>query len=91
MQIKNFVELSSYVARGVKATGSVVELADILGQARSSIRSARKGRRGLPVYACMKLAELINVVPLAIIAASALVTETTAERRSVLLHYVELC
>lgn len=84
-----FVELLVYVGNGLEVAGGVAELANALGQKRIVIRDVRKGKQGLPVYACIKLAELVGAAPLAVIAASALVTERASKRRAVFLPYVE--
>jgi hypothetical protein len=49
------------------------------------MREAKNGKRGLPVYACVALAKLLEVPPMEIIAASELVTAKTEERRALFL------
>lgn len=53
-----------------------------LGQEREALSGAKASRRGLPAYACIKLAKLIGVEPISVIAASELVTEKKEERRA---------
>ena len=53
------------------------------------MRDARNLKRGLPVYACVKLADLFHVTPMEIIAASELVTAKTEERRALFLPFLQ--
>jgi hypothetical protein len=53
------------------------------------MREAKNGKRGLPVYACVALAKLLEVPPMEIIAASELVTAKTEERRALFLPFVQ--
>lgn len=69
--------------------GGRKQLATILDQNPEALTSAKAHRRGLPAYACISLAKLINVNPLEVIAASELVTEKKEERRAVFLPFVQ--
>lgn len=46
--------------------------------------------RGLPVYACIELARLIEVDPMEVIAASELVTEKNEKRKAIFLPFVHM-
>lgn len=83
------MEQRDYIEQGVAVKGSLAALGRFLDQGESPMRSARNHKCGLPVYACIKLAELIGVTPLEIIAASELVTEKREERRAVFLPFVQ--
>lgn len=54
------MELRDYIEAGIKKTGSVVSLAKLLGQQDTNITNAKAQRRGLPNYACVKLADLLG-------------------------------
>ena len=83
MDLREFIEL------GIAKYGTATELAKVIGMNANALRDAKSGRQGLPVYACIKLAELIEVTPLEVIAASELVTEKREERRAVFLPFVQ--
>lgn len=82
------MELKDYIETGVRKRGSLSSLARYLDQADSSLREAKNQRRGLPVYACMKLAEYIGADPLQVIAASELVTEKREERKEIFKRFL---
>ncbi len=84
------MELQEYIKRGEAAAGGRPELAKILEQKANAITDAKGHRRGLPVYACIKLAHLINADPMEVIAASELVTETREDRKAVFLPFVQV-
>lgn len=77
------MELKELIERAEKTAGSQKELGLRIGQSPSAIRSAKAGIIGLPDYACVMLAELIGEEPIAVIAASNLVTEKKEERREI--------
>lgn len=83
------MEQRDYIEKGIAKKGSLAALGRFLDQGESPMRSARNHKCGLPVYACIKLAELIEVPPLEVIAASELVTEKREERRAVFLPFVQ--
>lgn len=89
MQNDIFITLPAYIVMGVERQGGVRPLALYLDQSNGAVRDVRRGTRGLPIYACLKLAELIGVTPLEVIAASELVTEKRKERRAVFLPYLK--
>ncbi|MDD3483149.1 hypothetical protein [Azovibrio restrictus] len=82
------MEQRDYIEEGVKLKGSLAALGRYLDQGESPMRSAKNHKCGLPVYACVKLAQLIKVDPLQVIAASELVTEKKEERKAVWLPFV---
>lgn len=83
------MEQRDYIEQGIAKKGSLAALGRFLDQGESPMRSARNHKCGLPVYACIKLAELIGATPLEVIAASELVTEKREERRAVFLPFVQ--
>lgn len=82
------MELRDYIEAGIEKCESVVSLAKQLGQADTTITNAKAHRRGLPNYACVKLADLLGTERIEVIAASELVTEKNPERREVWLPFV---
>lgn len=81
------MELRNYIEQGIKAKGSVLTLASYLGINPNSVSNAKAHSRGLPNDAAIKLARLIDVEPLAVIAASELATEKKPERREFWLNF----
>lgn len=77
MEIKEIIELAE------KAAGSQKALALRIGQSAGKLREIKSGRCGLPVYACVMVADLINMDRISVIAASELVTEKKEERRRI--------
>ncbi len=84
------MEFREYIEAGTAKAGTVEKLATYLDQLSAAIRSARQHKRGLPVYACIKLAELINADPLEVIAASELVTEKREDRKAIFRPFVQM-
>ncbi len=82
------MELKDYIEAGIAKLGSAVSLAKHLGQDATVVRNAKAQRRGLPNYACVKLADLLETEWIEVIAASELVTEKNPERREVWLPFV---
>lgn len=83
------MELRDYIEEGQKKAGTVRMLAKIIGMRDHNISDAKAGRRGLPLVACYKLAELIDARPEAVAAASALVTEKDEDARAYLRPFVQ--
>lgn len=77
------MELKTLIERAEKAAGSQKALGLMIGQAPGNLRSAKAGLQGLPDHVCVKLAELIEVEPMVVIAASRLVTEKREEVRKI--------
>lgn len=82
------MELRELIEKAEKKAGSQKALGLKLGQAPSTIRAAKAGLQGLPTYACVMIAELINVPEITVIAASELVTEKKSERRAIFAPFV---
>ena len=82
------MELKDYIENAEKSAGGRQPLADILGQNADAITGAKAHRRGLPNFACIKIADMLGVDRLEVIAASELVTEKKPERREVWLPIV---
>ena len=82
------MELKEYIEAGTKKTGSIAELAKLIEQNAANVTNAKAHRRGLPNYACVILAELLEVPQIEVIAASELVTEKNPERQKVWLPFV---
>lgn len=83
------MEFREYLLLGEKAAGGRTELAVLLDQKGNAITDAKAHRRGLPVYACVELAKLINVDPMEVIAASELVTEKKETRIAVFRPFIQ--
>lgn len=77
------MELKELIERAEEKLGSQKALGEYIGQATSTIRSAKAGICGLPGYACALIADLIGEDKITVIAASELVTEKKEERRKV--------
>ena len=75
MELKNLIEKAEKTAGSQKALGLMI------GQSPSALRSAKAGLIGMPIYACVMIAELIGEEDTVVIAASELVTEKKTERR----------
>lgn len=84
------MEFRDYLMRGEEAAGGRAELGVLLEQKGNAITDAKAHRRGLPVYACIRLARLIEVDPMEVIAASELVTEKKEDRKAVFLPFVQV-
>jgi len=78
------MQLKEYIEMGERAAGSQVKLASYLEQNDSNMRKMKQDKRGLPDPMCIKLAHLVGVDPLHVIAASNLVTEKSTSRRKLL-------
>jgi DNA-binding transcriptional regulator YdaS (Cro superfamily) len=76
------MSLNDYIKAAAARTGGQKQLAELLHQTPSSLTSAKMLRRGLPLDACIKIAQLIDVEPLEVIAASELATEKKEEKRA---------
>jgi len=82
------MDLKYFIERAEKAAGSQKALGLILGVAPGNLRNAKAGIQGLPAYACVLIAKLIDVPEITVIAASELVTEKKAERRAIFAPFV---
>lgn len=81
------MELKDYIKAGIDRKNGVKELGEFLGIAPNSITDGKAHRRGLPNFACVKLAALIGADPMDVIRASELATEKKAERREFWLSF----
>lgn len=81
MPMEKFMQLRDYIEAGLGKMKSYESLAIELGIAPSNLSSAKQQKRGLPTDAAIKLAHLLNVNPLEVIAASELATEKKPEKR----------
>jgi hypothetical protein len=75
------MKLKFFLETGEKTMKTQRALAKYLEQDDSVLRAAKAGKRGLPDYTCIKLADLIDAPRLEVIAASNLATEKNEERR----------
>lgn len=82
------MDLNGYITKAVEVTGTIRELSDRLQIPANAISDAKRGTRGIPAFACVKLAQLIGEDERRVIAASELVTEKNPERRAVWLPFV---
>lgn len=83
------MEFAGYIGTAVEKAGGVQKLADALGVHRVDVSQAKAGKKGLPGFACVRLAQIIGEDERAVWAASELVTEKNPERRAVWLPFVE--
>lgn len=78
------MEMRNYIEKAEKKAGMQLELAKLLNTSSNNIRSIKAGKRGLPVEACIILADYIGEDRLEVIAASNLVTEKDERKRKIL-------
>ncbi|SDX03327.1 hypothetical protein [Nitrosomonas oligotropha] len=78
------MKMKNYIEEAEKKAGMQLELAKLLNISSSNIRSIKAGKRGLPVEACIILADYIGADRLEVIAASNLVTEKDEGKRKIL-------
>lgn len=83
MELREMIEIAK------AKTGSQNELAKTLGIAANVLSMAKASERGLPDYACFKLAAILEIDPINVIAASALATEKNPERRAIFTPFVQ--
>ncbi|SDX42299.1 hypothetical protein [Nitrosomonas oligotropha] len=77
------MEMKKYIEDGAKKAGNNKALAKFLNQSETILSDVKAGKKGLNDAACIKLADLIEVNPLYVIAASNLVTEKDEEKRKI--------
>ena len=77
------MNIREIIEKAEKAAGSQKALALRIGLSEGNIRNAKAGLRGLPNYACLAIAEMLNMEAITVIAASELVTEKKEERRAI--------
>jgi len=83
------MELREMIETAAKLEGSQNNLAKVIGVAPDYLTHAKAGRRGLPIEACGKLAEILGIDRWAVTAASALVTQKNPEKRAYLTPFVQ--
>jgi hypothetical protein len=83
------VEIRDYIEEAQKNYGTLIEVATKIGVRPQHLSNAKSGQRGLPVYACIKLAGLLAIEPMEVIAASELVTETHEDRIEIFRPFVQ--
>ncbi len=81
------MELSELVKDGAKKFSSDAALARFLGVDPVTLNKAKKGERPLPLAACGKLAELLEMERFEVAAASDLLTEKNEQRRAYLIPF----
>ena len=87
------MELKDYIKIGIDQTGGTTKgLAKVLKLEKQDtvVTDAKAHRRGLPSYACIILADVIEASRIEVIAASALVTEKNPEKRAVWKQIIEM-
>lgn len=82
------MELKEIIEKASEKIGSQKKLADHLGMRPQEITDAKNGRKGMPLVACGKLAEILEIDRWTVAAASDLVTEKNEEKRAYLLPFV---
>ncbi len=83
------MELNDYIDMAVAKCGSIQAVADAIGTQRENLSAAKRGKRGIGAYPATRLAQIVGVEPLEVIAASELVTEKNEERRKFWSPFVE--
>ena len=83
------MELRDYIEDAQDKFGTIAEVAKLIGIRPQHLSNAKSGQRGLPLQACWKLADLLDVEHDAVTAASALVTEKDEEVRSYLIPFAQ--
>ncbi len=78
------MDMKNYIEKAEKKAGMQIELAKLLNTSSNNIRSIKAGKRGMPVDACIILADYIGEDRLKVIAASNLVTEKDEKKRKIL-------
>ena len=82
------MNLSNYITQGEQKLKTGKALANLLGINPQDLSAAKKSRRGLPAYACVKLAAILGIDPMAVIAASELVTEKNPVKKALFAPFV---
>lgn len=77
------MEINKFIEMGVEITGSQKALAQLLDVDVTVLSAVKARKRGLSNVSCIKLADLINVAKIEVIAASELVTEKDEKKRKI--------
>ena len=84
------MELREYIQAAIDKNSWTAEaLADAVGINGNLMRDAKRHAKGIPNFACVKLAEMLEEPPIEVIAACELVTEKREERREVWRPFVQ--
>ncbi len=81
--------LKDYIDEGSKKAGSLTALGRMLEISQPNMSHAKNGKTGLPVKACVQLAEYIGADLKAVIAANELATEKDERKRAFWSPFVE--
>lgn len=76
------MELRNFIDQGVKKAGTLTALGREIGLSQPEISNVKAGKRSLPAYAAVGLADYLNVDVRTIIAASELITEKDERKRN---------
>lgn len=74
------MELRDYIEQAAKHVGNQTELAKVLGIAITHLSNAKAHTRPLPLDACVRIADMLNIPAMRVIAANELVTEKKPEK-----------
>jgi hypothetical protein len=83
------MELREMIEKAAENKGGMRELATAIGIHPNNLTNAKRGERGLPISACGKLADILDIDRWTVVAASDLVTEKNPERRAYLVPFVQ--
>ena len=77
------MNMNEYIEKAQEKAGSQINLSKTIEISDRYIRLVKEGKRGLPVEACIMLADYIGADRLEVIAASNLVTEKDERKRKI--------
>lgn len=83
------MEFKELVQMAEEKVGGRTQLAAVLGQNPNVITNAKAGQRGLPLTACVQIANILEVDAMAVAAASELATKHDANTIKVLSPFVQ--
>ena len=83
------MNLGELIEEGSAKAGGQRRLALAIGVEEANLSAAKKGKRGLPSHACMRLSEIIDVDLKQVLAASELTTAKDEKVRAYLLPFVK--
>jgi hypothetical protein len=81
------MKLRDYIETATEKAGNQKELAFYLGLPAQNLTNAKAHNRGLPNDDCIKIAQLLNIEPVEVIAASELATEKKPEKRAFWMNF----
>lgn len=82
------MRLREMIEKASKTADNQADIAKVIGVSAKALTEAKAERRGLPAFACVRLAQMIGEDERRVIAASELVTEKNPERRAVWLPFI---